>query len=221
MKTVKPNPFITDDIKDLMKTRDSMHRKARKTGAVNDWQAFRDLKKEVKSILRKAEIEHFNEQICANKNNTGAIWKTIRKALHEKSSCTTHYTKDPSILANEFNQFFISVGVNAAGKSAELARSFGPADYLPSCSTNSPKSAEGFFDFKPVSCSKFREVLTAMPSNKAPGYDGIPLFVIKDCLSYILPTLTRVINPSFACSEFPRAWKKSVIAPHLKDGDHA
>ena len=113
VKTVKlkhkPNPFITDDIKDLMKTRDSMHRKARKTGAVNDWQAFRDLKKEVKSILRKAEIEHFNEQICANKNNTGAIWKTIRKALHEKSSCTTHYTKDPSILANEFNQFFLFV----------------------------------------------------------------------------------------------------------------
>ena len=25
---------------------------------------------------------------------------------------------------------------------------------------------------------------------------------------------------SFACSEFPRAWKKSVIVPHLKDRDH-
>ena len=24
----------------------------------------------------------------------------------------------------------------------------------------------------------------------------------------------------FACSKFPRAWKKSVIVPHLKDGDH-
>ena len=74
VKTVKlkhkPNPFITDDIKDLMKTRDSMHRKAGMTGFVNDWQAFRDLKKKVKSILREAEIEYINEQICANKNNT-------------------------------------------------------------------------------------------------------------------------------------------------------
>ena len=108
VKTVKPkhkpNPFITDDIKDRMKTRDSMHRKARKTGSLNDWQVFRDLKKEVKSTLRKAEIEYFNKQICANKNNTGAIWKTIRKALPKKSSCTTPYSKDPSILANEFNQ---------------------------------------------------------------------------------------------------------------------
>ena len=64
------------------------------------------------------------------------------------------------------------------------------------------------------------EVLTAMLSNKAPGYDRIPLFIIKDCLPYILPILTRLINSSFACSKFPRVWKKSVIVPHLKDGDH-
>ena len=153
------------------------------------------------------EKEYFNEKICPNKNNTGAIWKTIRRALPRKSSCTTHYTKDPSILGNEFNQFFISVGVNAAGKSAELARSLGLTDYLPSCSNNSPKSGEGLFDFKPVSCSEVREVLTVMPSNKAPGYDRIPPFVIKDCLSIILPTLTRLINSSLACSEFPRLGK--------------
>ena len=90
----------------------------------------------------------------------------------------------------------------------------------PSCSNNSPKSGEGLFDIKLVSCSEFRKVLTVMPSNKAPGYDRIPLFVIKDCLPYILPTLSRLINSSFACSEFPRAWKKSVIVPHPKDGGH-
>ena len=209
VKTVKlkrkPNPFITDYIKDLTKTRDSMHRRARRTGSVNDWQVFRDLKKEVKSTLRKAEKEYFNEQICANKNNTGAISKLFG----------THYLRNrvapritPRIqvfsLMNS-TSFFISVGVNAAGKSAELARSLGLTDYLPSCSNNSPKSGEGLFDFKPVSCSEVREVLTVMPSNKAPGYDRIPLFVIKDCLPYIFLTLTRLINSSFACFEFPRA----------------
>ena len=121
------------------------------------------------------------------------------------------YLHDNGLYANSrqwIQLVFISVGVNAAGKSAELARSIGLTDYLPSCSNNSPKSSEGLFDFKPVSCSEVREVLTVMPSNLVPGYDRIPLFVIKDCLPYILPTLTRLINSSFACSEFPRAWKK-------------
>ena len=65
-----------------------------------------------------------------------------------------------------------------------------------------------------------RKVIMAMPSNKAPGYDRIPVFVIKDCLPYILPTLTALINSSFSNSVFPKAWKKSEVVPHLKDGDH-
>ena len=49
---------------------------------------------------------------------------------------------------------------------------------------------------------------------------SLPLFVIKDCLSHILPTLTGLVNLSFASSIFPRAWKRSEVVPHLKDGDH-
>ena len=48
----------------------------------------------------------------------------------------------------------------------------------------------------------------AMPSNKAPGYDRIPFFVIKDCLPHVLPTLTALVNLSVVCHQ------------HLKDGDH-
>lgn len=46
------------------------------------------------------------------------------------------------------------------------------------------------------------------------------MFVIKDCLSYIFPALTALLNSSFSNSVFPKAWKKSEVMPHLKDGDH-
>ena len=59
-----------------------------------------------------------------------------------------------------------------------------------------------------------------MPSNKAPSYDKIPVFVIKDFLSYILPALTALKNSSFSNSVFPKAWKRSEVVPHRKDGDH-
>ena len=59
-----------------------------------------------------------------------------------------------------------------------------------------------------------------MPSNKAPGYDRVPLSVIKDCLPSILPTLTELINSSLTSSSFPKAWKRAEVVPHLKDGDH-
>ena len=60
----------------------------------------------------------------------------------------------------------------------------------------------------------------AMPSNKAPGFDKVPLFVVKDCLAHILPATTNIINSSLANSIFPRAWKRGEVVPHVKDGGH-
>ena len=59
-----------------------------------------------------------------------------------------------------------------------------------------------------------------MPSNKAPGFDKVPLFVVKDCLAQTLPAITNIINSSLANSIFPRAWKRGEVVAHLKDGDH-
>ena len=89
VKTVKirhkPNPFITEDVRDLMKVRDHLHKRARRTGTREDWEAFKELRNRVKFVLRKAEREHYNHQICENKNDSGAMWKTICSALPNKS----------------------------------------------------------------------------------------------------------------------------------------
>ena len=64
----KPNPFITDEIRELMSSRDRMHKLACKTGSDNDWKAFLDKKKEVKRVIWSAEREHFNQEIAENRN---------------------------------------------------------------------------------------------------------------------------------------------------------
>ena len=74
MKTVKlrhkSNPFITDAIRDLMKARDRTHKRAKRTKSEEDWDAFRELRKEVKVALRKAEQDYFNQEIASNKKKT-------------------------------------------------------------------------------------------------------------------------------------------------------
>jgi hypothetical protein len=59
-----------------------------------------------------------------------------------------------------------------------------------------------------------------MPSNKSPGIDLISMQVLKDSLPIILPALTDIINCSLTTSIFPDAWKKSVLIPLQKEGDH-
>lgn len=65
-----------------------------------------------------------------------------------------------------------------------------------------------------------RKVVLDMPTNKAPGFDKVPISAVKDCLEHILPTLTDLINYSFSSSVFPLAWKKGEVIPHPKEGDH-
>ena len=54
----------------------------------------------------------------------------------------------------------------------------------------------------------------------APGFDKVPISVVKDCLEHILPTLTDLINHSLSSSVFLLAWKKGEVVPHPKESDH-
>ena len=63
-------------------------------------------------------------------------------------------------------------------------------------------------------------IVTPIPSNKVPGIDKIPIRVIKDCLTPILPAITSIVNASFATCTFPSEWKTAEVTPIPKNGDH-
>ena len=112
------------------------------------------------------------------------------------------------------------MGEKAARDSAELAQSHSLSNLSIPFNLCPSQTSDELFIFKVVTGIDVRKAIMAKPSNKALGYDRIPLFVIKDCLPYTLTTLTALVNLSFASSAFARIWKKSMVVPRLKDGDH-
>ena len=132
-----------------MKKRDCLHQRARKTGTKEDWKVLREPRNRVKEALREAEREYYNQEICENKNNCGAIWKTIRSALPNKTGRAS-FTKDTDILANEFNHFFTSVGEKAARDSAELAQSHSLSNLSIPFNLCPSQTSDGLFEFKEV-----------------------------------------------------------------------
>ena len=76
------------------------------------------------------------------------------------------------------------------------------------------------FSFRTTDSEEISQIISSMSSNKAPGIDQIPIRVIKDCLTTILPTLTSIVNSSLATSTFPTVWKIAEVTPIPKDGDH-
>ena len=69
--------------------------------------------------LRKAEHEYINKEMegC---QNTSSQWKLIRNCLPRKETTQQVYTKEVKEVAEEFNEFFVSVGAKASEASKAL-----------------------------------------------------------------------------------------------------
>ena len=105
----KPNPFITPEIRQLMKTRDNWYKRARKTKDRLLWNAYKFFRQEVKREIRLAEKVHVRSELQNSNGNSNSIWKTINRCLPKKKT-PQKSTEDPATLANKFNKFYTSVG---------------------------------------------------------------------------------------------------------------
>ena len=84
------------------------------------------------------------------------------------------------------------------------------------CDQNTPHSEK--FHFQAVSENEIKRIVKSFQSNKAPGYDKVPMAVIKDALPCILTALTDTVNHSLS-SVFAASLKISEVVSLPKDGD--
>ena len=202
-----------------MKTRDHWHKHARRTNDSLAWSAYRNFRGEVRREIKLAEWEFVSNQIKKDPGNSNNIWKTIRLCIPKKSSSEGIFSQDEKIVAENFNNFFVSVGNSTVDKINDFANDFGfecnrdrfaPRQY--------PLSEQ--FSFKKVEPAVVESIISSMPNNKAPGRDKIPIRVIKDCIMPILPVITTTINTSLITSAYPIAWKIAEVTPIPKKKEH-
>jgi hypothetical protein len=191
-----------------MQYRNNLLKTARITKLATDWESYRKLRKEVKSKMRDAEREYERKEL-EHSHNTNSKWKIIKNCIPRKESTQQVYTKDMKEVANEFNQFFTSVGRRVSEDCTSLIELYNlPA---PPTGVSLAVAESQNFSFVPVSCGEVRRTVMAFQLNKAPGHDKVRMFTIKDALPCILPVITDMINHSLQTSVFPSAWKISEV----------
>ena len=82
----RPNPFVTTEICQLMKTRDQWHKSAIKSNDRLHWNTYRFFRQEVKPELRFAEKAHVRSELLKCNGNTNATWKIINNCLPKKKT---------------------------------------------------------------------------------------------------------------------------------------
>ena len=98
---------------------------------------------------------------------------------------------DNAVIANGFNNFFVSVGPQLA---ENITCTVNPMSYI-----NCIEKSIVVFN---ISCAEVKQIISSLKNSSA-GWDGIPTSAAKKCVDGFIEPLTYLINSSFTEGVFP------------------
>ena len=210
-------PWITNDIKNLMNTRDRFKRKAILTNNENDWLNFRTTRNKVNMKLRNAKKDYYSSKIAGQKFNPKKAWKSINSLLGRQNKPTVvneltvgnNTLTCPEDIAEGFNEYFSNIG-------PDLSSRIDSSNYNFETYIKNAKSE--FAAFQPVTVSQISHLLHGLSGNKATGTDKISYKIIKLAAPVISDSLTLIFNQAITLSSFPDEWKIARVVPLYKNG---
>lgn len=190
-------PWLTDNIKQLMKERKKALSKYEKSKSCSDLLYYRQLRNITVSAIKREKAAYLLFQ--QNNSNAKDLWKSL-KHLNIKQQQNTDiptYLRKP----DEVNSYFSSI--------------FHPLNNCPD-TTNwylSHTFDENItFQFKLPTVTEVQSVIDKLKSN-AYGSDEISITMIHLCSVKICKHITHIINCCLESSYFPNKWKISLIKP--------
>ena len=213
-------PWITNDIKNLMNTRDRFKRKAILTNNENDWLNFRTTRNKVNIKLRNAKKDYYSSKIAGQKFNPKKAWKSINSLLGKQNKPTVvneltvgnNTLTCPEDIAEGFNEYFSNIG-------PDLSSRIDSSNYNFETYIKNAKSE--FAAFQPVTVSQISHLLHGLSGNKATGIDKISCKIIKLAAPVISDSLTLIFNQAITLSSFPDEWKIARVVPLYKNGQRS
>ncbi|XP_057314221.1 uncharacterized protein LOC130655476 [Hydractinia symbiolongicarpus] len=117
--------------------------------------------------------------------------------------------EEPSLIAEEFNNFFTKVGPTLASKIGHSTKSF--------------KSYLSYYDNeiekKELSEEELEAAFHSLQINKSPGFDQISSNVLKNCFNELKSPLLHIFNSSLITGIVPKKLKIARVVPVLKAGE--
>ena len=217
-KRVKGNsvPWITPEIKCMMRNRDYHKKYAIKHDSQLHWQKFQLLRNKVNIEIRNAKSKYFHDKItdCSVMNDPRKTWKLINSLLgkNAKSNNVNEllidgiFVSDPKSIAEELNDYFISIGSKLAAEYENEPST--NVDYLPA-NYNIDQYSGTFLKFSPILVDSVASTLR----------DLIPAKILKLSANIIAPSLTFIFNLSLATGTYIDEWKQARVTPIFKSGD--
>ena len=166
IKSCKDLPWLNHSIK----RRNHLYIRAKCTQSISDWTAYKQLKNEINNLMSKAHEDYckhlFDNSFCESRKQFWSLIKSLWKdhsgiaSLNVNGTCLT----DPMDKAEALNKQFFTFFTNEDRHVPTLE------------SSPFPNIQELYLSIDGISC-----ILKNLQTNKAPGPDEIPVYILKLC----------------------------------------
>ena len=153
-----------------------------------------------------------------HQNNSKKTWEVLKEAIGRTQLKSNDFPRkllinkneiyDRDIMANSFNDYFVNVGSNLAGKIPSSEKHF--SDYL--------TQTEHVLIEQELTLKEFEEAYSTLQRNKASGFDDINSNVIKLTCNELTIPLFHICKLSVKTGCFPEKMKIAKVRPLFKSG---
>ena len=215
--TIRPNehPWITCQIRNLIRKRKRTFRKYKKTQNLLFWEKFKILRNQIVSNIRSSKKNYFDklEDILSKENvNSKIFWKTSKQVMGlQKSNHTIptlklndKFAEKDIDKANMLNDYFCSQAVVNDNNKPLPQHTFTCNSRLNSIT---------------ISEQDVRDVLNNLNVTKASGPDLISPRLLKEGATILSKPLSIIFNRSLLQGYFPSNWKDANVTAIYKKAD--
>ena len=204
--TVVPTaPWFDREYKDQRKLRRKLEKKWLKTKDENDHELFLQVRAQTTKMAKLKKKNYYNNQLNKT-NNIKEVYQILNRELdNEKGIPILPETEDITVLAKEFNDFFI--------KKIEKIRSNLSISSLDEYTYYS--SANALNSFRPTTIKEIKDIINESGIKCSPS-DFLPTPVLKENMSIFLPTLCELVNLSLYTGSMD-GLKIADVIPNIKD----
>ena len=210
------HPYLTADVKLLMRSRDSLKAKANKTGSKYIKVAYQHMRNKFDYKIRELKVNYYTNKITENKGSIKGTWKVLKQLTGKatksisigKLTTDEEETSEKQEVSNKLNQYFSSIGEN-------LSQDIQTSTMSP---VKAIKRTYTSFKLKQITPKQVYNLLVSLPNGIANGIDMIPNKLLKISAHVISSSLTDIFNYCTSLNIFPDDLKVAKVVLIFKAG---
>ena len=195
-------PWLSPDIRNLMKQRGRALTKYKKSKTREDWESYKLLRNTVTNRLKNSKISFIRREVDGGRGG----WNAFRALglVGGRNGNIPEYLLNAEALGRYFEDC-LPGGTGGGGLQVDGGAGLQTFEGVP-------------LEFSTVSEFRVLETIASIKS-AAVGFDGISVRVIAMACPFIAEYITHIINYCIRGSVFPTAWKLAAVRPVAKSGN--